>query len=44
MPKMRNAYAIPIRDPEWKRPLGRPRSGWENNIKIGLMEIAFGGV
>jgi hypothetical protein len=22
--------------PEWKRPLGRPRRKWEDNIKMGL--------
>jgi hypothetical protein len=25
--------------PEWKRPLGRPRHRWEDNIKIDLREI-----
>jgi hypothetical protein len=30
-----------IREPKGKRPLGRPRSRWENNIKINLMEIAL---
>jgi hypothetical protein len=30
--------------PEEKRPLGRPRRGWENNIKIDLGEIGWGGM
>jgi hypothetical protein len=30
-----------IREPKGKRRLGRPRSRWENNIKIDLMEIAL---
>jgi len=25
--------------PAGKRPIGRPRSGWENNIKIDLQEV-----
>jgi hypothetical protein len=30
--------------PEGKRPLGRPRRRWEDNIKMDLEEIGFGGV
>jgi hypothetical protein len=29
---------------EGKRPLGRPRRRWENNIKIDLQEVGFGGM
>jgi hypothetical protein len=29
--------------PEGKRPLGRPRRMWEDNIKIDLREIAWSG-
>jgi hypothetical protein len=29
----RNAYRILVVKPEEKRPLGRPRNMWENNIK-----------
>jgi hypothetical protein len=29
--------------PEWKRPLGRPRRRWEDNIKMGLREIGIYG-
>jgi len=29
--------------PEGKRPLGRPRCGWEDNIK-GLQEVVCGGM
>jgi hypothetical protein len=25
--------------PEGKRPLGRPRHGWEHNIRIDVMEV-----
>jgi hypothetical protein len=30
--------------PEGKRPLGRPRCGWVDNIKMDLGEIGWGGV
>jgi hypothetical protein len=30
--------------PEGKRPLGRPRRRWENNIKMDLQEVGCGGV
>jgi hypothetical protein len=30
--------------PEGKRPLGRPRRRWENNIKIDLQEVGCGGM
>jgi hypothetical protein len=29
--------------PEERRPLGRTRRGWEDNIKMDLGEIGFGG-
>ena len=30
--------------PEGKRPLGRPRRGWEDNNKIDLQEVGCGGM
>jgi hypothetical protein len=30
--------------PKGKRPLGRPRRRWEDNIRIDLREMGFGGV
>ena len=30
--------------PEGKRPLGRPRRIWENNIKMDLQEVKWGGM
>ena len=30
--------------PEGKRPLGRPRCRWEDNIKMDLQEVGCGGV
>jgi hypothetical protein len=32
----KNAYRILVRSPEGKRPLGRPRHRWVDNIKIDL--------
>jgi hypothetical protein len=37
----RNAYRILVGKPEGKRPLGRPRRRWEDNIKIDLGEITM---
>jgi hypothetical protein len=31
-----------VRKPEGRRPLGRPRRGWEDNIKIYLREVGWG--
>jgi hypothetical protein len=42
--KMKDAYKIFIRNPEGKRPLGRPRCSWEDNIKIDLNERRWEGV
>jgi hypothetical protein len=33
-----------VEKPEGKRPVGRPRQRWENNMKIYLQEIACGSV
>jgi hypothetical protein len=40
----RNTNRILVRKPKGKRPLGRSRRRWENNIKIGLREIGWGGM
>jgi hypothetical protein len=39
---MRNTCNILVGKPEVKRPLGRSRLGWEDNIKIDIWEIWFG--
>jgi hypothetical protein len=44
MGEMRNAYKILVGKPEGKRPLGRIRHRWKDNIKMNLREIGFGGV
>jgi hypothetical protein len=36
MEEMRNAYTIVVRKPEGKRPLGRTRHRWNDNIKVLL--------
>jgi hypothetical protein len=36
---MRNAYTILVGKPERKRPLGRPKHRWEDNIKMDLRGI-----
>jgi hypothetical protein len=39
----RNAYRILVGHPEGKRPLGRPRRRWVDNIKMDLREIGWDG-
>jgi hypothetical protein len=33
-----------VGNPEGKRPLGRPRRRWEDNIRMNLREIGWGGM
>jgi hypothetical protein len=40
----RNAFGILVGKPEGKRPLGRPRRRWEDNIKMNHREIGWDGV
>jgi hypothetical protein len=44
MAEVRGAYNILVGRPEGRRPLGRPRPRWEDNIKMDLREIGFGDV
>jgi hypothetical protein len=39
----RDVYRVLVRRPEGKRPLGRPRHRWEDNIKLDLREIGIDG-
>jgi hypothetical protein len=39
--EMRNPYSILFGRPEGKRPLGRPRRRWEDNIRMDLREIGW---
>jgi hypothetical protein len=36
---MKNACRVLVREPEVKRPLGRPRNAWEDNIKMDLRKM-----
>jgi hypothetical protein len=44
MGEERDAYNNLVGRPEGRRPLGRPRCRWEDNIKMDLREIGFGDV
>jgi len=37
-----DVYRVLVGKPEGKRPLGRPRRRWENNIKTDLQEVGCG--
>jgi hypothetical protein len=39
----RNAYRILVGIPEGRRPLGRPRRRWVDNVKMDLREIGWDG-
>jgi hypothetical protein len=43
MGEKRKAYRLLVGMPEGKKPLGRPRPRWEDNIKMDLVEIGFEG-
>jgi hypothetical protein len=38
------AYTMLVGRPEWRKPFGRPRQRWKDNIKIDLQEVGFGGM
>jgi hypothetical protein len=42
MGEKRGAYRILVGRPEGRRPLGRPRRRWEDNIKMDLQEVGWG--
>jgi len=44
MEERRSVYRIFVGKPEGRRPLGRPKRGWENNIKMDLQEVGCGGI
>jgi len=41
MREMKSVYRILGRKPEGKRPLGRPRCRWQDNIRIDLRETVW---
>jgi hypothetical protein len=36
------AYRILVGRPEGRKPLGRPRRRWEDNIKMDIQEVGWG--
>jgi hypothetical protein len=40
----RGAYRILVGSPEGRRPLGRPRRRWDDNIKKDLQEVGWRGM
>ena len=44
MGQRRGVYRVLVGKSEGKRPLGRPRHRWEDNIKLDLQEAGFGGM
>jgi hypothetical protein len=42
--EMKNVYRLLVRKPEGKRPLGRSRCRWIDNIKMDLSKIGLGNV
>ena len=41
MEQSRNSYRVLVEKPEEKRPLGRSRRTWEDNIKMNLREVGY---
>jgi hypothetical protein len=44
MGEKRNAYRLLVGKPEGKRPLGRPRRKWVDNIRMDLGEVGWIGL
>jgi len=44
MGKRRGVCKVLVGKPEGKRPLGKPRRRWENNIKMDFQEVGCGGM
>jgi hypothetical protein len=44
MGEKRNAYRLLVGKPEGKRPLGRPRRRWVDNIRLDLGVVGWGDV
>jgi hypothetical protein len=38
---VKNVYSISVVEPEGRRPLGRLRHKWEDNIRMGLREVRW---
>jgi hypothetical protein len=44
MGEKRNIYRLLVGKPEGRKPLGRPRRRWVDNIRMDLVEVAWGDV
>ena len=44
MGEKRGLYRVLVGKQEGKKPLGRPRRKWEDNIKMDLQEVGCGGM
>jgi hypothetical protein len=44
MREKRGIYRVLVGKPKGKRPLGRPRRRWEDNIMMDLQEVGCGGI
>jgi hypothetical protein len=44
MGERRGAYRALVGKPEGRRPLGRPRRRWEDNIRMDVREVGWGGM
>jgi hypothetical protein len=42
MGEVKGAHSVLVGKPEGRRPLGRPRRRWEDNIKMDLQEVVGG--
>ena len=42
MGERRGAYRVLVRKPEGRRPFGRPKRRWEDNIKMDVREVGCG--
>jgi hypothetical protein len=44
MGERRGMYRVSVGKPEGKRPLGRPKRRWEDNIQMDIQEVGCGGM
>jgi hypothetical protein len=44
MGERRGKHRVSLGRPEGKRPLGRPKRRWEDNVKIDLQKVGKGGM
>jgi hypothetical protein len=44
MGEKRTTYRLLVRKPEGRRPLGRPRRRWLDDIRMDLVEVVWGDV